>query len=108
MNSLKAPPGSKCQVRAESGAFVTACCPFIRLLPPDVVAVVQSLVEDPAACVRETKLRVAEKEGVPVEQQRLIFYTPDAEPAGSSGAAGSISPSSAEELLLSSGRWEVR
>lgn len=68
----------------------------------------QSLVEDPAACVRETKLRVAEKEGVPVEQQRLIFCTPDAEPAGSGGAVGSIPLSSAEELLLSSGQWEVR
>ena len=85
-----------------------ACCPSCRLLSPDTVALAQSLVEDPAACVRETKLRVAEKEGVPVEQQRLIFFTPDAEPAGSSGAVGSISPSSAEELLLSSGRWEVR
>ncbi|KAK9843985.1 hypothetical protein WJX81_001099 [Elliptochloris bilobata] len=77
MTALKPPPGSK----------------------------YHSLVEDPATCVRETKRRLEEKEGIPVEQQRLIFYTPDSEAAAGVGGGG-ISPSSTEELL-SSGRWEA-
>lgn len=107
MNAPKPLSGSKCHVR-RSDVLIYVCSGVTcgaGLL--NFVFFVQSLVEDPAACVRETKLRLAEKEGIPVEQQRLIFYTQDAEEAVSTGTLGSESPGSAEELLLTSGRWEV-
>jgi len=66
----------------------------------------QALVEDPETCVRETKQRLAEKAGLLSSEQRLIFYAPHERPADSLAACSD--PGSAEELLLGSGRWEVR
>jgi hypothetical protein len=65
----------------------------------------QLLVEDPEAFVQRLKQRLAQKEGIPESQQRLIFSVPNFEEGEPSVAA---SEKAAEEFVGDLQTWQVR
>lgn len=66
----------------------------------------QSLTEDPSLYLQALKRRLQEKEGIPVQYQRLIFAAPGA--ADLSAGQLTSSRAGAEDLLVELSSWQVR
>ena len=65
----------------------------------------QLIVEDPQKFVELVKQRLHEKEGIPVEQQRLVFSVPH--PCGVTGPS-QVAQHAVEEVLGELGDWQVQ
>ena len=74
-----------------------------RIDDDDVVVRLQLLVDDPKSCVQSVKQRLHNKEGIPSQQQRLVFPFRGQFSAGA--AAGEFV---AEEILSDLASWQVR
>ena len=66
----------------------------------------QVLVEHPEEYLQHIKQRLHEKQGIPVEQQRLVFSGADAQPLEERKGPSS-QQLAAEEILASLSEWQV-